>query len=216
MTTTPANLHGRRATRGLRPFLLIPKVLCVAVYFGGVVAALALWLMRGRLGPASAVSSVDMILRWVCFPALLGTIAFGLLLFLQHPREFARMRWWRAKMLWLLVSVAPGAWIALHGLADLRDMGFAGGAVQDAVSEVAGALGGEGASIGFVSAKVSAGRVTLGLSLLAISAAALIILGRQKPRLGQNWALSSPRNAAGGSDSASSTTPPSNPESSRS
>lgn len=35
------NIHGRRSGRGIRPYLLTPKLLAVSVYFGGLVIIIA-------------------------------------------------------------------------------------------------------------------------------------------------------------------------------
>lgn len=173
MTSAPANIHGRRATRGLRPFLLVPKVLAVAALLGGILAAAAIWSARVRLGPASAVAGVNVILLRVCLPAWILSVAFGLLLFMQHPREFARMRWMRVKLLWLALALPVSGWIAVRGLASLEAMARGDG------STLTGAA--------------ASRHVTLGLGMLIASAAVTIVLGRQKPRLGQNWALAFPR-----------------------
>jgi hypothetical protein len=160
---TYVNVHGRRPTRGLRPWLLIPKVLAVGAVLGmmlamilatnaahdfaqagqGEGAAEYLWLVR-RLFHL-------FIERGIGIAALLG-----ILLFLQHRAVFLRQRWWQAKMAALACSGALSLWLAPRM-----------GELNPASTPGAWKL-------------VAAGQ--WGLIGLTIC---VIVLGRLKPRLGQ-------------------------------
>ncbi len=117
------NIHGRKWGRGLRPWLLIPKYLCVAVALGGIVAA-------GTLMHEAQSSTVEqrraifglvgrLFTRQVV-PGLLGAAVFGLALLLQHPRELLRMRWLRLKLVLLLVGIPLAHVMQSSALAQLR------------------------------------------------------------------------------------------------
>lgn len=104
--TKHINMHGRKGGRGIRPWLLIPKYLCVSVYFGSLVA-MAVLLAMGD-GPTF---DVDLAIRAIGFfmtiPAGVLSAVFGVLLLLQHPQAFLRMRWMQAKLL-VVSMVLPG------------------------------------------------------------------------------------------------------------
>jgi len=169
------NIHGRKLTRGIRPFLLIPKVLAVAVYFGGLVAAAAVWFIvpgpQNKLDP-TAITRIDQIGRlfdFVIVPGLLAAILFGVLLFFQHSASFARLRWWQIKMVVLLAGV-PGAHFFMSSRLALVRAAWHARDINEAAERQL--------SAGFV--------VIMGVSTI------VVILGRLKPRLGQNWARSYP------------------------
>lgn len=133
MDQTFTNKHGRQFTRGVRPYLLLPKVLCVAAYFGGLIAMLL----------------VDRPMRLhtiLVLPAGAGAVMFGALLLLMHRSLLIRMRWLQMKL--LLVAI-----------------GLIGGHVWYA------STGSTGAN-----------------AVLLVNAGLLIVLGRHKPRLGQDIA----------------------------
>ena len=103
------NIHGRKWGRGVRPWLLIPKCFCVAVLIGGLFA-LALVTVASQLATSGEQSQfawtlIRAIFRYQIIPATIGAILLGLLLFVQHLREFGRMRWMRVKLAAVVIAV---------------------------------------------------------------------------------------------------------------
>lgn len=179
------NQSGRKGGRGIRPWLLIPKVLAVCVYFGGVVAAWGIWNFGGYFDVDKSypqglwvIEVLSRLFLYVIVPALIIAILLGIALFLQHRREIARMWWWRVKMTVLVIYIpAAHLWMSSR-LGLLRD------AVR---SEVWNDAAAEQLSRGFL--------------LVIIGAIAIIWLGRQKPRLGQKYGGMAPRDDAQGGKS---------------
>lgn len=165
------NQFGRKWGRGVRPWLLTPKVLMVGCYLGTLVASLVIWVATEFASPLSgearaAVDHVSVLARYVAVPAFLLAIAFGVGLFLQHPREFWRMRWVRVKLAALAVLI-PAAHLFLSSrLALVRE----GGA----------------------EAPFHARSFAVGLGVTAVASAAVIAIARLKPRLGQDYAQAFP------------------------
>jgi hypothetical protein len=172
------NLHGRKGSRGIRPWLLIPKVLAVGAYFGGLLAAIALWLIACSLARDTAnlrdvvviLHLVGWLFEFLIVPSLLASILLGVLLFVQHPGPFARLRWWQAKMVTLVLGVPLAHLYLSSRLPVLREE-------TAAADEWNAAL---------------ATRITWVLAATLLVSVWVIVLGRLKPRLGQNWALSYP------------------------
>ena len=138
----------------------MPKVLCVCVAFGSLVSGLTLWL--GEQSPRSAelLEIEHRIFSQIMVPAILGAIFFGLLLFVQHPRVFFRLRWLQIKLVVVAIFLpVVHVWVSSQLLA-LSNLDRKG----DGATFVAW------------------------LYIAVITLVLLIILGRQKPRLGQNWA----------------------------
>ena len=103
------NIHGRKWGRGVRPWLLIPKCFCVAVLIGGLFA-LALLTVASQLTTGGEQSQfawtlIRAIFRYQIIPATIGAVILGLLLFVQHLREFGRMRWMRVKLAAVVIAV---------------------------------------------------------------------------------------------------------------
>ncbi|MCC7406554.1 MAG: hypothetical protein IT442_00675 [Phycisphaeraceae bacterium] len=165
-----ANLHGRKPGRGIRPWLLIPKVLSFATLLGGLIAALGIALSARQDDPASAqqaARTIAVIVHWTIIPGGAGAFLFGLLLLLQHPAVFLRLRWLQLKLV-LLPALILLHLYTRHLNKSLPDH----------------------------PADLTALR---GMLLAAVLLTALIIfLGRHKPRLTQNWAkdFPAPRNPA--------------------
>ncbi len=164
------NIHGRKGGRGVRPWLLIPKVLCLAIFVGAYVAAAVLWFYY-RLGYSDGavwpVRAVSVVFRIVIVPSLFATLFFGLLLLAQHPKEFIKRRWLQAKL--AIVVVLPTIhWVARQTFQRIKAV------VLDASWQ------GATAEIEAECARFSACLI-LGLS----GAVLLVLLGRLKPRLGQ-------------------------------
>ncbi len=164
------NIHGRKGGRGVRPWLLIPKVLCLAIFVGAYVAATVLWFYY-RLGYSDGavwpVRAVSVVFRGVIIPSLIATLLFGLLLFAQHPKVFITRRWLQAK---LVIAVAL---IGTHTIAR--------GTFQSIKAVVLEASWpGDTAEI-----EAQCARFSVCLILGLIGAVLLVLLGRLKPRLGQ-------------------------------
>lgn len=204
------NIHGRRPGRGLRPWLLIPKVLAVGLLWGSLVSVTVLWcyhlytrpdprkfpseyllseytsaespefsppagppegppeglLSEGHRMPAlGVIEYISFTLRFITLPALLVAVVFGVMLFVQHPRQFFRLRWWQVKVVSMLVGL-PIAYLFISSrLALLRQ-----------------------ATLGHTPDHAAESQLTIGLLVLLVSTVWIVFLGRMKPRLGQNWA----------------------------
>jgi hypothetical protein len=162
--TTLANVHGRKPTRGLRPWLLIPKVVAVGFVLGLSIVELLLtnWARQSAdFGDADYAAHdlflVKHFLTHFLEPAVGLAALLGLLLFLQHPAVFLRQRWWQGKMVLLAATGAASLWLA--GRLELLGPG----------------------SLSSLWRQVAWGQ--WGLIGLTIS---VIVLGRLKPRLGSN------------------------------
>jgi uncharacterized membrane protein len=140
----------------------------VAVYFGGLTATAAVFCTvsdGGRSIDADSAALVRTLFVTLVVPSLVLAIVMGLLLLLQHPLTFLRLRWLQVKLAALLVGI-PAAHLAMSS--QLR-------AIRAA------------ASVG----QVPPGQLQLFLwELVAVLVftGAIMVLGRHKPRLGQNWA----------------------------
>jgi len=114
MNAVHANRFGRRPGRGLRPWLLLPKVIAVAIYFGGLGTTTIIWWINGleELNAADPkrgwliVLTSRLMVFWI-LPAMLTAMALGAALLLQHSREFIRMGWLRLKLLILVLFIPP-------------------------------------------------------------------------------------------------------------
>lgn len=152
------NIHGRKGGRGLRPWLLIPKVVAVALIIGGLAAVLVLDQATRSLAMTTdqvrlVGRLIGLLFKYQIVPATILALVLGLLLLLQHPRQFLRMRWLIVKLLLVAVTV-PAAHILLRS--QVQRMQESPPAQVGPC--VAGILG------GFL---------------------AILLLGRLKPRLGQ-------------------------------
>ncbi len=174
------NQFGRRPGRGVRPWLLIPKLLAVAVYFGGLAAAAALWWDGGwgRLDKADPsrlllVERVSVIFVRVVVPGLVAAMLLGTVLLWHHGRVLLRMRWLRLKLVMVAIGVPTMHLIMSSRLGQLRQA-----AVDHQVNDSA------------------ASQFTWALIVLIAWSLALIVLGRLKPRLGQptaSWSTQPPK-----------------------
>jgi hypothetical protein len=183
---TIVNRFGRNGGRGVRPWLLIPKIIGVAIYVGGLATVLGLWILsdfrslelldpRRRL----VIDLVSRLMIFVVVPGLLVALIFGIALLLQLPRQFLRMRWLQVKLISLAVLIPAGHLFCSSRLAMLRD------ATDRTMSESL------------------ARQFTLGLALSLAGSIWVMILGRLKPRLGmgyQNFHQGLPPPDAGASD----------------
>lgn len=166
MKRTFTNIHGRQFTRGARPWLLIPKILCVACYFGGLAGMLAL-LATAQDRPGATATHALRLLNLVVTPAYIGAVVFGIVLAAQHGRLMWRMRWLQVKVIIALAVLAAPHFVLREALggaqAIARDAEPA--AMQHHLSTAAWST-----------------------TAAIVLAGAVIWLGRHKPRLGQSIA----------------------------
>jgi hypothetical protein len=162
MSDSPTNKHGRKPGRGARPWMLLPKVAAVGVYFGAV-AATTMIFFRGPdegMSHAAWVGSIADIFRFVAVPALLTAMVFGVLLFLQMPRLFLLQRWFQVKLTLIAIGVPTAHLYMASRIHAYRTQ------PTDALHT----------------------QIALGLIVVLVWTLCLIVLGRHKPKLGQNWA----------------------------
>ncbi len=175
--TGHVNIHGRRWGRGWRPYLLLPKIVCVGVALGGVVTLLALVFAEPAPGTSAGWLEQARLIRRtyvvVIVPALLGAMLMGAALLWMHGRVLLRMRWLQVKLVLIAVCVPT-----LHLYMRSRSLAFRA-TLRD--------------SSDFVAA--TALRQQLFGGTLAVLAFLLIVLflGRIKPRLAQGYARTLPR-----------------------
>jgi hypothetical protein len=173
MSTTPEyeNIYGRKGGRGWRPYLLIPKFLFVASFWGGVLTLLVV----GFLGPAPKTAAdwsreaefIRNTYHGVIIPAISATLIAGAALASAHLRVFLRMRWLQVKLILIAIFIP-----AFHLFTASRSL-----ALRDAIGH--GDL---------LSARHLRGQLFGGAIATLAFAFAMILLGRLKPRLGQNYA----------------------------
>jgi uncharacterized membrane protein SirB2 len=175
MTSSSPNLtnrFGRRPGRGLRPWLLLPKLLAVALYFGGLAAVATLWFSAdfSSLAPFDPrrlllLDHIGFLIRHLVVPALLAAMVFGFALHIQHAREFIRMRWLQVKLVTLALYI-PSAHLFLSSRMALLRTAFSQHRADDSATR----------------------QFTIGLIAALMVSGAVIALARLKPRLAQNWA----------------------------
>jgi uncharacterized membrane protein len=170
------NVHARRGGRGVRPWLLVPKVVAVALYVGGLAAVTFIWAGSGYnsmpLDDPRRQWVLNLVGRMMVFfvvPALLVAMLLGVFLLLQHPAVFLRMRWLRVKLLLLLLVIPFGHFWCRAQTLTLRD--------PTASLEAHAA---------------AARRLTFGLVGTLIGSIGIVVIGRLRPKLGQNWARDYP------------------------
>jgi hypothetical protein len=167
MTKSPVNRFGRKGGRGIRPWLLIPKVIAVMIYIGGLTAALGLWIgsdfssfdlsdPRRKL----VLDQVGHLMVFLVVPALLAAMGFGVALLLQHPAQFLRMRWLQVKLIGLVILIPLAHLFCRSRMVALRQ-------ATDAATNQA-----------------LAHQLRWGLGLTLAGSIVVVILGRLKPRLG--------------------------------
>jgi uncharacterized membrane protein len=166
-----ANVHGRRGGRGLRPYFIVLKLICVAGFLGGLMALLAAMLAGPRpTSTADWQQRADLIgrtFRWIIVPGVTGAEIVGILLLSSIWRTLIRMRWFVVKIVLVVVGM-PGLHLFMSGRSEKLQALLSASAEPALAAEVHGHL--------------LAGAVfALGLGVV------LLILGRIKPRLGQNY-----------------------------
>lgn len=157
-----ANQHGRKGGRGMRPWLLIPKVIAVATLFGALVTFTIVSFGEGGRDPQGREAFAVMLGRiyWrAIVPAIAIAVVCGSALFFQHAVVFWRMRWVKTKAY------------------------FGGGAVM-AVAVLGWSIGQlePGQRLEWQNALDMTQASALGATALSVI---VIWLGRHKPRLGQ-------------------------------
>jgi hypothetical protein len=174
METSYVNRFGRRQGRGIRPWLLLPKVVAVGLYLGGLGAALVVWLTgdlasldKGDPRRVWIINEVAGLMVWLVVPSVHCAMVLGVGLLLQHARQLLRMRWLVVKLASLAVLLPAAHWFCASRLASLRQAATAHTANDGAAAQFAWG------------------------SVLALAGSLwIVVLGRLKPRLGQNWARS--------------------------
>jgi uncharacterized membrane protein len=169
VTQTIVNKFGRKGGRGIRPWLLLPKVIAFCVYLGGLTTVLVLWVASDfqslDLGDPRRKMVLDQVSRLMVFlvvPALLVTIVLGVSLLMQYPRHFLRTRWLRVKLLSLVIVIPASHFYCETRFVQLR-------VVSDQQRS-----------------NVLARQLTMGLGGALIGSAWIVVMGRLKPRLGKS------------------------------
>jgi hypothetical protein len=167
MSSGYRNIHGRRWGRGLRPYLLLPKVLAVAAYLGGLGAMLVLCVpLPADTEAAIAVGrSLERLHERLLLPAFVVIAICGVGLVAVHGAILLRMRWLQVKLA-LLILVGPWLHYALAG----------------AVHRTQHRLSPRYTEL------MALGEARLWVAALIVLIACIVWLGRHKPRLGQNIA----------------------------
>jgi len=105
---TFTNKHGRKPGRGVRPWLLMPKLFCVATYFGGLVGAMALLFLMDIQNDEVRTHLIEVqsvLFRFSIVPGLIGALLFGAALLYHHGKPVWQMRWMRVKLVIVVISV---------------------------------------------------------------------------------------------------------------
>jgi hypothetical protein len=108
------NKHGRRGGRGIRPLLLIPKVVGVAMFVGGLASMAAISLLTEAATDAEvrAVGRTLFVVQvYVVEAGLVLAVIAGTLLLIQHVHILLRMRWLQAKLVLLALSMPYLLWM---------------------------------------------------------------------------------------------------------
>lgn len=163
------NIHGRKPGRGVRPWLLIPKVLAVAVGFGGTAAAILMFasMPADHRAIVTQALAIGRVLDWLVMPAAVAAALLGALLVIVHGTVLLRMRWMQVKLVVVFVALPA---LTRAGSGQAAWLVQADPAMNSAYP---------GAAVGLGLLAVSGGLVCW---------AVVIWLGRHKPRLGQSVA----------------------------
>jgi len=166
------NVHGRRWGRGARPYLLMAKIVFVAVFVGGLISLLTLVLIsplpatdEGRHIFADALHRAY---AWLIVPSLAGAMIMGVALSASFWRAAVRMRWLQVKALLIVVCVPM-----LHVFMRKRSLTLQSLARADGTdTQVLANLRDE---------------ILIGTAAVLVFAVLVVLLGRLKPRLGQRY-----------------------------
>jgi uncharacterized membrane protein len=169
MTPPPINRYGRKAGRGIRPWLLLPKVVAVAIYLGGLAAVLGIWLISDFTSldladprRAMALRLTSRLIIFIVVPALLLAMVLGVGLLLQFPRLMLRMRWLQVKLISLAILIPSTHLVCSSRLHLIRQ------ATDQATSDHL------------------ARQFAWGMCLALAGSLWVVVLARLKPQLGQN------------------------------
>ena len=175
MTAGPSkdyvNVYGRKGGRGGRPYLIVLKLICVAGFLGGLMTLLALTLVGET--PASQqewqvrADLISTAYRWVIIPGVTGAEIAGLILLASVWRVLIRMRWLIVKAVVVLVCMPSFHLILSDRSEDLHAVVSAGADLPAAAA---------------IHTQMQAGAA----AALAVGIV-ILILGRIKPRLGQDF-----------------------------
>lgn len=160
------NRFGRQGGRGLRPWLLLPKVLAVGILIGSVVSILALLLILPRDSVAAERMLYQIVvglLCWVSLPALLVAGLGGIGLLMLHPVALLSMRWLMVKLI-LIVILIFGGYLSLAWPLHLIEQRISADPRPTAPLWYA---------------------LMISLTIILAGLIATLLLGRIKPRLGQ-------------------------------
>jgi len=165
------NIYGRKGGRGGRPYFIVIKLICVTGFLGGLMTLLTLMLV----GPSPASrqewqARTDLIstaFRWIIIPGVTGAEIAGLILLASVWRILIRMRWLMVKAVLILVCMPSFHLLLSSRSENLHAMVSAGADLPAAAAIHAQMLAG------------SAAALAVGIIIL--------ILGRIKPRLGQDF-----------------------------
>jgi hypothetical protein len=167
--TTSVNIHGRHNGGGVRPLLIAAKVVTVALYIGGLAAATFIWVGSGYnaipQGDPRRAWLINLVGRMMVFfvvPMLILAMLLGVALLLRQPRQFLRMRWLRVKLALLLILIPAGHFWCRTQTLTLRN--------PDSPVTAQG---------------MAARRLSFGLTGTLAGSIVVVVIGRLKPRLGQ-------------------------------
>ncbi len=167
---TYTNRHGRKWGRGLRPYLIVPKLFFVAGFLGGLMGTLMIvYAQPVPATPAEWAGHLDLVHRaysHLIVPCLVGAMLFGLVLLSSHFRAFIRMRWFQVKIFLVAVGV-PCLHVYMY---DRMQM------LTRFVQEER-----------FVEATAYRGHMASGTVAALAFGLVVLFLGRVKPRLGQDY-----------------------------
>ncbi len=180
----PANIYGRKWGRGIRPYLLLPKYVCVSVFVGGLVHMLVQGFLLGGPETPEEWRRRELMLAhsfvYVIVPGLLGGMVMGLVLLALHFRALIRMRWLQVKLVVVAIGV-PSLHFYMRGKAVALHAALARGTADD----LRGAAG--------LWQDLRAGTIAS-----IVFALVVVYLGRIKPRLGQAYGRTFAKRGTGG------------------
>ncbi len=161
------NKHGRKPGRGLRPWLLIPKILSLCALLGGFLAASVLLHANQPTTHeqwSALIGTVSTVFLRLIVPAVFCVVIFGVLLFFQHPKVFMKLRWFQVKVV-LLILLLPPLHLTGRGLIHKARQALAEGNLERVADLMS--------------------NFTITADLAALALVIVIVIGRLKPRLGQ-------------------------------
>jgi len=164
------NRYGRKGGRGVRPVLLMIKLVGVMAWFGALLATTVFCFVAAPTTRDDWAEMLDVIhvnMVYVGVPGLIVALVAGALLLWHHGMVLWRMRWLKTKLAILAVAI-PVLHLSLSSL--LRSIR---------------------ADLLYMEPDGPGGRWELfriGLIVAIVVFLAVIMLGRIKPRLGQNYA----------------------------